>query len=148
MLAPVRYLLPQPFEQLDHTADLAVAVEGDTREEVLARLVLALGALLSGGGAAAPGPEERIACAGGPDACGSAVALLRELLFRFATGRVFPASCRPLRLDASGAEVAVGFARWDPALHGEGADVKAVTWHAARLEPANGGWRGQVVLDV
>ena len=144
----MRYLLPQPFEQLDHTADLGVAVEGATPEETLARLVLALGALLAGGGPAEPGPEERVACAGGPDRAGSAVALLRELLYRFATARLLPASCRPLRIDAAGAEAAVGFARWDPALHGEGVDVKAVTWHAARFEPAEGRWRAQVVLDV
>ncbi len=123
-------------------------MEGATPEEALARLVLALGALLAGGGPAEPGPEVPVACAGGPDRAGSAVALLRELLYRFATSRLLPASCTPARIDDAGAEAAVGFARWDPALHGEGVDVKAVTWHGARFEPADGRWRAQVLLDV
>jgi SHS2 domain-containing protein len=85
---------------------------------------------------------------GGPGLVGSAIALLRELLFRFATERLLPAEVEVHRLDEAGAEATVGFARYDPERHAEGADVKAVTWHAARLEPEGGGWVAQVVLDI
>jgi SHS2 domain-containing protein len=144
----VRWTLPQPYALLDHTADLGVRAEGATAEEALARLVLAAGALLAGGGPAAPGPPEALAVEGGPDLAGTAVAVLREVVFRFATGRRFPAACEVLRLDAAGADLRVAFAPWDPALHAEGADLKAVTWHAARLEPEGEGWVGQLVFDV
>jgi SHS2 domain-containing protein len=42
----VRLALPQPWEEVPHTADLGIAARGATPEEALARLVLALGALL------------------------------------------------------------------------------------------------------
>jgi SHS2 domain-containing protein len=144
----VRYQLPQPFEQLDHTADLGVAVEGASAEEALARLVLALGSLLAGGGPAPVRAEREIAVEGGPDLRGTALAVLRELLYRFAAERLIPAACEVLRLDEAGARVRVAFAGWDPALHREGTDVKAVTWHASAFEPAGDGWRAQVVFDV
>jgi SHS2 domain-containing protein len=76
------------------------------------------------------------------------VALLRELLFRFATDRRLPAAIEVHRADDAGAEATVGFARYDPVRHAEGVDVKAVTWHAARLEPVGDGWVAQVVLDI
>jgi SHS2 domain-containing protein len=144
----VRLGLPQAYEDLGHTADVGVRVRGATAEEALARLGLALGTLLSGGGEAPPGPDERVAVRGGPGRAGTAVALLRELLFRFSTERLLPAEIEVHRADDAGAEATVAFARYDPERHGEGVDVKAVTWHAARLEPEGGGWVAQVVLDI
>ncbi len=144
----VRYALPQPYEDLGHTADVGVRVRGATAEEALARLALALGALIAGGGDARPEREERLAVAGGPGLAGTAVALLRELLFRFAAERRFPCAVEVHRADADGAEATVAFARYDPVRHAEGADVKAVTWHAARLEPEGPGWVAQAVLDI
>ena len=147
----VRLALPQPHEDLGHTADVGVRVRGATAEEALARLALALGTLLGGGDAPRPEREERVSVAGAEGSAGLApvaVALLRELLFRFATERLFPAAVEVHRADAGGAEATVGFARWDRERHAEGVDVKAVTWHAARLEPEGGGWIGQVVMDI
>jgi len=144
----VRYELPQPYLELDHTADVGVAVEGESAEEALARLVFAFGALLSGGALAAVAREERIAAAaqGFPAV---AVGLLRELLYRFATERVLPGACEVLRLDPAGAEIRAGLAPWDPERHREGQDIKAVTWHEARFEPdGRGGWRAQLLFDV
>lgn len=144
----MRLALPQPFEDIGHVADVGVRVRGATAEEALARLVLAFGALVAGDGLAAPEREERVAVAGAGDPLSSAMALLRELLFRFATERRFPCACEVARVDGAGAEATVAFARWDPRLNDSGEDVKAVTWHAARLEPAGDGWVGQVVFDV
>lgn len=151
MRTPLRYAQPQPYEEIAHTADAGLAARGATPEEALARLVLGLGAMLSGGAAAAPppgGPPERVEVATGADLAQTAVALLREVLFRFATRREVPVAVE-LRSLAPGRAVAdVSFGRWDPERNAEGADVKAVTYHAARLEPDGAGWRAQVLLDV
>ncbi len=144
----LRYALPQPYEDLGHTADVGVRVRGATAEEALARLALALGTLLTGGVAPGDRLEERVRVAGGPGLAGTAVALLRELLFRFATERLVPAEVEVLSLDERGAEASVGFARHEPEERGEGADVKAVTWHAARLERDGAGWVAQAVFDI
>jgi SHS2 domain-containing protein len=143
----VRYALPQPFLDLDHTADVGVAVEGASAEEALARLVLAYAALLAGGAPVGAERDDRLVVQG-DGRVGAAVALLRELLFRFAVERVIPAACEPHRIDDGGADVTVALGRYDPERHAEGLDLKAVTWHAARFEPAGGGWRAQVVFDI
>jgi SHS2 domain-containing protein len=147
----VRYALPQPYEEISHTADMGLAARGATPEEALARLVLGLGAMLSGGASAAPaatGPPERVEAAGGADLAQAAVALLRELLFRFATRRDVPVEVEVVALAPGRAVADVSFGRWDPERNAEGADVKAVTYHRARLAPADGGWRAEVLLDV
>ena len=144
----MRWALPQPFSTLDHAADTGVRVEGASAEEVLGRLVLATGALLAGSGPAAGGEPERLLLEGGPDLAGTAVAALREVVYRFATGQRFPVACEVLRLDAAGADLVVHLAPWDVRLHGDGADLKAVTLHAARLEREGAGWVGQVIFDV
>ena len=143
-----RWTLPQPYEDLDHTADVGVRVEGSSAEEALARLVLAESALLAGGGAVAPEREERIAVAA-PDLVGAAIELLRELLYVFATARELAAWCEVEQLGANRAAIRVGLGRWDAAAHGEGVDLKAVTWHAAGFErAADGRWHAQVVFDI
>ena len=143
----MRLALPQPFEDLGHVADVGVAVAGRTAEEALARLVLAYAALLTGGEGVEVRGDERVAAAGEGRAA-VAVALLRELLFRFATARVVPGECEVVRFDDQGCEVVVGLGAYDPERHAEGQDLKAVTWHAARMEEAGGVWRGQLVFDI
>ncbi len=157
----MRYALPQAYEDLGHTADVGVRVRGATAEETLARLALVLGTLLAGlssgadaregvssGSDAPPEREERLVVPGGPGLAGTAVALLRELLFRFATERLIPSEVEVHRAAEDAAEATIAFARYDPVRHAEGVDVKAVTWHAARLEPEGDGWVGQAVFDV
>jgi len=147
-LEGVRLHLPQPYEEISHTADVGIAAVGATPEEALARLVLALGALLAGGGAVEPAGERGISVSGAADLPQTAVALLREVLFGFATRREVPCSCEVRSLAPGRAEAAIGFGRYDPALHAEGVDVKAVTYHGARFEPGERGYRAQVILDI
>jgi SHS2 domain-containing protein len=144
----MRLALPQPWEDLGHTADVGVRVRGASAEEALARLALAFGTLVTGGDAPPAEREERVAAASGGGLADAAVALLRELLFRFATERLVPAQVEVHRVGPGGAEATVAFARYDPERHAEGADVKAVTWHAARLEPEGDGWVTQMVFDI
>jgi SHS2 domain-containing protein len=145
----VRLRLPQPFEDLEHTADVGVRVRGATPEEALGRLVLAFSTVVTGGAPVEGRREERVEVPGGPDLAGTAVALLRELLFRLATAREVPVELEVERADARGALAAVTFGRHDPARHVEGSDVKAVTWHGARLDrEGSGAWIAQVVLDI
>jgi SHS2 domain-containing protein len=144
----LRHSLPQPFEDIGHVADVGIRVRGGSPEEALARLALAFATLVTGGEEIAPFREERISVRGGPGLAGSAVSLMRELLFRLATARELPAEVEVLSVDERGAVADVLFGRHDPERHTEGADVKAVTWHAARLEPEGDGWVAQVVLDI
>src|SRR5512142_8420 len=100
-------MLPQPFEDLGHTADIGIRVRGRSAREALERLALGLGWLLSGGEPVEPVEEERLAVPGGPGPAGTAVSFLRELLFRFATRRAIPAAVEVLRAGEDGAEARV-----------------------------------------
>ena len=145
----VRYALPQPYRELDHTADAGVEVEGASPAETLARLVLAEAALLAGGGRVEVEREERLALAPQHSLEEMAVALLRELLYRFSTERVIAGACEVNALrPGAPAEVTIGFGRYDPELHEEGMDLKAVTRYAARFEEVDGRWRAQVIFDI
>lgn len=140
--------LPQPFEDLGHVADVGVRVRGKTAQEALGRLALALGTLLAGGGPLAPEDDELVAVEGGPGLAGTAVALLRELLYQFTARRTVVAAIEVLKVDEVAAEARVRWAPWDPEVHGEGLDIKAVTWHLAMLEHVEGEWIGQAVFDI
>jgi SHS2 domain-containing protein len=144
----VRLTLPQPWEEISHTADVGIAARGATPEEALARLVLALGALAAGGGPVEETAEDEFTVREGGDLAGTGVAAMREVLFRLASRGRIPCSCEVLSLRPGEARVRVGSGARDPVLHAEGADVKAVTWHQARLEPDGAGFRAQVILDV
>jgi SHS2 domain-containing protein len=148
MCGGMRLRLPQPFEDLGHTADVGVRVRGASAEEALGRLALAFSSLVTAGVPAEGARQERLTVPGGPGLAGSAVGLLRELLFRLATAREVPVEIDVGRVDEERVVATVTFARHDPERHAEGADVKAVTWHAARLEREGDAWVGQVVLDI
>jgi SHS2 domain-containing protein len=144
----VRLSIPQPWEDLGHTADAGLRVRGASAEEALGRLALAFATLVTGGAPPEGRLEEELSVAAGPTLAGTAVAFLRELLFRLATAREVPVEIDVRSVGDDGARAAVVFGRYDPARHAEGADVKAVTWHAARLEREGEGWVAQIILDT
>jgi len=139
---------PQPFEELEHTADAGVRVRGRDPEETLGRLVLAFAALLTRGGAVRE--ERRIVVTTEPaERAFMAIDVLRELLFRFDREGLVPASCSVERLDESeGTVIRVGVGPHDADAHAEGMELKAVTLHGARFEAEAGAWVAEVVFDV
>jgi SHS2 domain-containing protein len=140
--------LPQPYVEIAHTADLAVRVEGGSKAEALARLVLALSHQLSGGAPVLPRDEVFVRVEGG-DLPVMAVDVLREILYRFATAGEIPDRCGVARFDEGGGEVALLVGPYDPEIHRGGTDIKAVTFHQARFEEVGRGrWEAEVVFDI
>jgi SHS2 domain-containing protein len=139
---------PQPFEELEHTADAGVRVRGRDAEETLARLVLAFGALLTRGGPVRV--ERQIVVNTDPaERAFMAIDVLRELLFRFDRDGLVPASCSVERFDETeGTVVRVGVGLHDAEAHAEGMELKAVTLHQARFQAEAGAWVAEVVFDV
>jgi len=139
---------PQPFEEIEHTADAGVLVRGRDEAETLARLVLAFAALLTRG-VRVPERERIVVRAEPADRAFMAIDVLRELLFRFDREGLVPASCCIEGFSESeGAVLHVGVGPHDPEAHAEGMELKAVTLHQARFEREDGGWVAQVVFDV
>lgn len=138
---------PQPYTDLDHTADVGISVQGSTKEEALARLVLALCSLLADEGfrPAAERREALLVVNGGPDLAGSTVALLREVLRHSLKFHEVPVSCEVLGVDEREVRACVVFTPCDEAHLRE---VKAVTRHLAKLSAEEGSWKARAVFDV
>lgn len=148
---PDAYDWPQPFEELDHTADVGVRVGGRDADECLARLVLSFTSLILGESdsraleAEATRPLE-IAPA---DRLTMAVDVLRELLYVFDTEHVLPVRCVVHRFDETdGVLLELAVAPCDEAAHDDITELKAVTWHDAAFEPHGDGWIAQIIYDV
>jgi SHS2 domain-containing protein len=136
---------PIEYRELDHTADVCIEVDGAVEEEVYARAALALGQMLAGGGPMTQLVERTLEPAG-HDRVSQLIGLLRDVLAQFYDERLILCAI-DVRLGPPFA--ATGwFAKWDPALHGEGVDVKAVTYGGARFEPNGDGWRARLIFDI
>lgn len=141
---------PQPFEELDHTADAGVLVRGASLEEALARLVLGFGQLVAGGGEVDGPRRERTLSVPwcGEDPAVTAVDVVRAAADAFFEEHAIPCAVRDVERAAGVVRLIVAYGPWQEARHADGLDIKAVTWHAARLERDGDGWVGQVVFDI
>ncbi|MCA1664416.1 MAG: archease [Myxococcales bacterium] len=141
----MKFEAPIEYRELDHTADVAIEVDGAVEEEVYARAALALGQMLAGGGPMTQLVERTLEPAG-HDRVSQLVALLRDVLAQFYDERLILCAI-DVRLGPPFAATC-WFAKWDPAVHGEGVDVKAVTYGGARFEPSADGWTARLIFDI
>ena len=143
------------FRLVDHTADLAIEATGPDRDAVLAEAALGLTAVLTGRDhphdLGRPDREIRFTVEA-PDLDALAVAVLSELLWLHESedalwlGGGIAITSRDngiLRAEGHGNGV-----RHDPALHGRGVEVKAVTYHGLRFVRQGEGWLLWVLLDI
>lgn len=143
------FTLPQPFEELDHTADVGLRVYGNTAQACLARLVLGFTALTLGGTADIEADASRPLEIDPGDFVSMAVDVLRELLYVFDTEHRLPARCTVHRCsEQDGILLELAMAPIHEDDHEDITDLKAVTWHDAAFEPASDGWTAQVIFDV
>ncbi len=142
----MRFTQPAPFRELDHTADLAIEVEGGSAEEVYAHAALAVGQLLGGGGVLRPEVERALSASGG-DPVALLVDLVRVCLDRFFDERLLLHSIE-LELARNQITARGWFTRYEPAIHGEGQDIKAVTYGMASLVEEGGRFRASLVFDI
>lgn len=141
------------WRTLDHTADVALEVRAASWPELLSEAARAFGEWMTGAPLdPALHRTERAIEVRGADRVETWVRFWRELL-RLWTVEGFLAS--EARVEASGdghsASVRVGCVSTGALEPAACADVKAVTWHAARVEGGEGGegpWRGTIVLDL
>jgi SHS2 domain-containing protein len=141
----MKFEAPSPWREIDHTADVGIEVSGATEDEAYARAALALAQLQAGGGPLTQAVERTLEPAG-HDRVSQLVALVRDVLALFYDERLLLAAIE-VRLGPPFS--ATGwFCRWDPAQHGEGADVKAVTYGGAALDPVGESWVARLVFDI
>jgi SHS2 domain-containing protein len=140
---------------LEHTADLGIEATGATREEALEWAAFGLMQVITGKPQPHPAtrPERELNFfVEAPDLPALVVAFLSELLWYDASedllwlggGITFGTSQDGiLRLDVRGNACML-----DRKRHGQGVEVKAVTYHGIRFEPHGKEWLLRAYLDI
>ena len=134
------------FDLMDHTADVGIRAQGDTLAELLVACAEGMFSILAEGGESREETAVEIAIEA-DDAEGLVHAWLRELLFRFSAEGLF---FRRFEIEASETRLRAlcHGERFDPDRHHGGAEIKAVTYHAFRVEHGPDCWTADVLFDV
>jgi len=135
------------YELLDHVADMGILAWGPDEPAAFAEAVRALGDLLGGQGGVRAA-EARSVCVLEPEPEAALVALLQEVLLALELdGWLAGGAALAARADGALAGCLLG-EPFDPARHGEGLAVKAVTWHGLSVVRSKDRVEVRVVLDV
>lgn len=127
-------------------SDLGIEVSGPDVVACLAAAVEGLAAAVADVGTDAPRRRVPVAVAEHEPA-DLLVGVLEEVIVLLDTDGVLATGLVDAVVDASGLRgVLEVVALDDVRVHGPA--PKAVTWHAVSLEPADGGWRGAVMIDL
>ena len=136
-----------PFTTTDHTADLGLEFYGKDLGDLLVNAGAALTACLTDPETLSA-REERCFSTEGGDREELMVNVLRELLY-LANGHGF--LTKRVIIDSLGEQQCSGRAlgeTFDAGRHTITKELKAVTYHGARVTDDAGGLKGQVILDV
>jgi SHS2 domain-containing protein len=129
------------YSWIDHTAELELAIEAPTAEEVVAEAAAALAELL-GGGRGMPAGTRTIAVEAG-DRAALLAAFVEELVYLAESESLIPRAVDAVELGEHRLQAQVELEHGDPPHL-----VKAVTYHRLAFEPHGAGYRATAVLDV
>lgn len=136
-----------PYQTIDHTADIGIAVQADNVQTLFTEAARALSELIFGQRAFAATETVTIAVKGSdwPDLM---INWLRELLFLWnGENRIMgPVAIRKIEPFTLKATVAVDNTPCDP--HDIFNEIKAVTYHAIEAEQKDGGWQARIIFDI
>ena len=131
----------------DHTADLGVVLTARDGPALYALAAQALFEQLAAPETLAARERRAITVEGG-DPTDLMVNWLRELLYLWHGHQLLVARVEIEALNATRLQATLDCDRFDPRRHEIRTEIKAVTYHRARVEKGPEGWRGEVVFDV
>ena len=134
------------YSFFDHTADIGIQAQGATLGELFINMAQGVIALIAEDSVLQP-KDARPIHLSGDDPTSLLLRWLQELLFWFSTDRFLPVQ---YEVDVTPTSVhgTVRGARFDPARHTQGREVKAITRHQLEVTQQNGVWRGRVIVDI
>ena len=135
------------YSIVDHTADIGIAIEAPSLEDLFETAATALFEILSDTATVAPRQRWRIQVRG-TDREELLVAWLSELLYLHDADRVL--LCR-FNVESITETNLIGVAEgeeYDPGRHRIATEIKAVTHHQISVRLEESCWRARVVLDV
>lgn len=137
--------MPRGHRQVDHTADLALELWGDSEEDVLLAGAEGVIAIMTEGGEVEERAQRRVRI-DAVDPQDRLVQWLNEIVFA-AVSEGFLFSSADIALDGTTGLTAT--LRGEPdAAHRVVAELKSATYHDLELGEHAGGWRAHIVIDV
>ncbi len=136
-----------PHELLDHTAEIGLRAEADTLAGVFEELCSGLFSLVTNPPAVRTERTWEVELTA-PDLVALAVEWLNELLYLHDRDGMVAASCEVLEVSPTHLRARVHGEAFDPERHPRGIEVKAATYHQARVEQEGDRWVAVVYLDV
>jgi SHS2 domain-containing protein len=135
------------YEHFEHTADLGLRVRAPDLDTLFAEAAEALTAAIVEDVSTVQPLEARDVWITGTDRAYLLVDWLKEWLVRFdAEHRLF--SRFDVRVTDAGLEATAWGEPYDPDRHPLSHEVKAITYHGLRVEPEDGGWLAEVIVDI
>ncbi len=131
---------------LEHTADMAIEVFGETLRDLFVEAGRGLREMICADAVAKGGKEKRIEVAG-QDEGELLVNWLNEILFLFETG-FFPTDFAVAQIEGGKVRGSVFGEPFDPQRHPIEREVKAVTYHQLNVEQTEEGWKVTVFVDL
>lgn len=128
---------------IEHTSEVELLVEAESKEAVFAEAALALGELLTDESDADNGIVRRELSVRARDLPALLATWLEELVFIAETEGLVPERVVEVDVDAGEARGVIEGRRSLPQTL-----VKAITYHRLEMRPIETGWRGRVVFDV
>jgi SHS2 domain-containing protein len=140
-------LAPAWLQPVDHTADRGIIVQAADMEELFARAAWGMFAIITDMEAVHPAHSEKMVVTA-PDRHALLVRWLSELNFQHATRHWLYSRFHILKLSDQQLEAEVGGENIAAERHTIHTEIKAVTFHGLRLEPAEKGWRAEIIFDL
>jgi SHS2 domain-containing protein len=135
------------YEHFEHTADLGLRVRAPDLNTLFAEAAQALIAAIVEDLATVQPLQPLEVRLEGDDRAYLLFDWLRELLYRFdSEHRLF--SRFEVKVRENGLEATAWGEPLDRARHELGHEVKAITYHGLKVEPADGGWLAEAIVDI
>ena len=136
----------QPFEIIDHTADVGLAAHGATCEELFANAALGMCSII-GDVETVREAETREVHTTAPDSAGLLAAFLGELLYLLEVEHFV---CRRAEVESVTGTEARAILHGEPMSPGHDlhTEIKAVTHHDLTVEQRGGAWHATVLFDI
>jgi SHS2 domain-containing protein len=139
--------MAEPFEVLEHTADVGFLARGASTAEVFANSARALMSIAAGRANIAPAGSREVVVRG-HDYESLLVNWLSEILYLFDTGQFAAGDFEVLEIAADSLRARLHGEPRRPADHPWKLIVKAITYHQIEVAERNGRWEARVFVDV
>ena len=140
-------LMKEPFEILEHPADLGIRATGETLAQAFENAARGLLSVILEAGSVQP-RSQRIVTLQASDAGHLLVRWLSEVLFLYDAERFVPSGFRIVEISETSLKAEIPGEEFDETTHQTKLDVKAITYHQLRLEHRGGRHQLTVFVDI